>query len=337
MHIPEGFAEDAKRLTESELERKYGRHPRTIYRWKAKLGIRSERTKEPPPSVEPEIITLKPKVFKPRKYRGSLRPQVQVLCFSDTHAGAITPSYNPGVFRARIRELFDSVVQIKELQTKQHPIEKLVIFALGDMVQGEAVGEQMELDEFYCSVYDQCYKLWLPVMVEFITNLRAHYREIEWYGVKGNHGRGHRWLSSRSSNWDNNAQKALENSLGGFENVKFKIEPVEFYQIVEVLKWKWMILHGDARRVNASPDYLVNRRMAEWEIALGVDGFAMGHWHRTELRYPRQKPVILSGTFKSDDEYSLRYYGSPSAPSQATFGVHPDRPVSWFYRLDFLR
>ena len=346
--IPENFAERARTgATIPELETEFSVSSDTIKRWRRVTGTRLcdlgllSKTNLPkaPQSLPPppEVQVIRPQIYAPRKYRGTTRPQVQVLCLSDPHAGAITPSYNPGVFKTRMKDLYHGVTLIRSLHAKQHPIEKLVIFCLGDVVQGENVGYQMSLDEYAYSVYDQCYKLWLPAAVEFIENLLGQYSSIEWYGVKGNHGLGGNRIASRSTNWDMVAHQALMNTLGGNKRITFKLEPTEFYLIVPVLKWKWMLLHGDARSFQAAPDYMVNRRMAEWELSLGVDGFAMGHWHRTELRWPRKSPIVLSGTLKSHDEYSLRYYGSSAIPSQATFGCHMDRPITWFYRLDLGR
>lgn len=343
------FCADAERLSIKDLAAKYHRPPGTVWSWRE--WVRKDRREreqaesthsrednqhqspQPPPS--PEIITIRPEVYTPRAYSGDKQPQTQVLLLSDAHAGAQTPSYNPDIFKSRLRKLYDDMVLIRTLQTKQHPLEELVIFSLGDQIQGENVGIQMNLDEFGMTVYDQVYKLWVPAMTEFMVNLTGQYRTIKWYGCRGNHGcQRDRRLASKSNNWDNIAQNSLAAALSKYPQITFDIEPTEWYKLVTVRGWKFMLMHGDVIRTHSQPFSGITTRSGDWQVIFDPDVMCMGHFHSPSKVRPRDIPIFVNGTFKSDDAWAIGAIGKSGPPVQITFGVHDERAITWDYWLD---
>lgn len=322
----------------SILVAKYGVKWGTLRGWASDEGwhFGSKRDTSRPP-VPPEIIPApKIKLLQPNATRGKTKAQVQVLLLSDLHAGRVTADYNPEVFRQRVRELFGHLTRIQSLHAQQHPLEKLVIMSLGDQVQGENVGYQMELDEFVLPVFDQVYKLWVPAMTEFLVSLLQVYRTVEWYSVNGNHGKPGKRIASRSTNWDAVANHALMQTVVNYPQVTFKLEGTAFYQMVDVLGWRYMITHGDVIKMNYTlPWYGIDRKTGRWSLEFDkVDGFCLGHFHSPSWIRPYGKPIINNGTMVTGDEWAIGTIGMSGNPYQVTFGVHPERPVTWMYQLE---
>lgn len=322
----------------SILTAKYGVVWSTVKCWASDEGwsYGAKRDTSRPP-VEPEIIPApKIQLLRPNVTRGKTKPQVQVLLLSDLHVGRVTADYNPEVFKQRLRALFGHLTRIQSLHAQQHPLEKLVILSLGDHVQGENVGFQMELDEFVLPVFDQVYKVWVPAMTEFLISLLQVYRTVEWYSVNGNHGKPGKRIASRSTNWDAVANQALMSTVVNYPQVTFKLESTSFYQIVDVLGWRYLITHGDVIKMHYTlPYYGLDRKTGRWALEFGkVDGFCLGHFHSPSWIRPGGKPIITNGTMVTGDEWAIGTIGMSGSPYQVTFGVHPERPVTWMYQLE---
>ena len=83
------------------------------------------------------------------------------------------------------------------------------------------------------------------------------------------------------------------------------------------------------------PYYGIDRKTGDWaNILAPVDVFCVGHFHSPGLIRPRSEPIVMNGTFVSDDEWAIGTIGKSGKPCQVTFGSHPERPVSWLYLLD---
>ena len=325
-----------------ELAKDYGVVYETIGDWANAAGVfrpkdvrvlAAEKATNKIPDVLPAPkITL----MRPPKYKGKRKAQVQVLMLSDTHAGTSTPSYNPDVYKQRMKNLFNNLCLIRLLQSEQHPLEKLVIFDLGDDVQGENVGFQMDLDQFIMPVFNQVFDLWLPTMQDFLVSLLQVYRSIEYYGVRGNHGKLGKRVSTKVSNWDAVAQRSLKMALANYKEISFTLQHNTFYLKAEVLGWQYLLTHGDVIKMNYTlPYYGIDRKTSRWAHEVGpVDVFCVGHFHSPFRLRPWGKPLLGNGCFPTDDEYAISTIGISGDPVQVTFGVHPERSISWIYELD---
>lgn len=81
-------------------------------------------------------IVVKP-VPKPKKLRaGTGREEVAVALLSDLQTGKITPDYNTDVCRERVMRYAEKIVGITGIQRSDHPVNHLVVPALGDFLEG---------------------------------------------------------------------------------------------------------------------------------------------------------------------------------------------------------
>ena len=114
-----------------------------------------------------------------------------VLLISDTHVGKVTKSYNPNIFRARLRFLRDNLIKVKEIINKSYRLPILNIFFLGDIVDGEEIYPtqrwKQELD------VDSQIDLAVNEFTNFVKSLfgqrRGRFREIKIWCTAGNHGK----------------------------------------------------------------------------------------------------------------------------------------------------
>lgn len=341
--IPESFIEDAKKIFDNqELGRRYNISLRTVGDWRRKTNTRIKEVMQPnaPPPLEPQVIPA-PLIHirPPRKSGQQHQEQIHGLILSDIHAGRSTPSYSPETFRQRLNNLYDGLTLIQSLQTLQHPIRKLAIFDTGDDVQGENVGYQMDLDEFIMPVFQQVYDLYVPAMTEFLVSLLQVYDEIDYYGVIGNHGKPGKKVSSRSTNWDGVAQRSLSLTLANYKKIHFHLQHTEFYQIVQILNWRYFVHHGDVIKMNYTmPWYGLDRKSGRWALAQWpIHAFISGHVHSLSFIEPLGIPIVTGGTFVSDDSFAFGAVGVSGNPQQFTFGIHPERPISWMYKIELDR
>ena len=143
-----------------------------------------------------------------------------------------------------------------------------------------------------------------------------------------------RRLTSRNNNWDTIAQQSLAMAMSGYSQVTFDIEETEWYKLVEVRGWKFFLMHGDVVRTHSQPFSGLERRTADWDILFHPNVFCLGHFHQPGIIRPRITPIVMNGTFKSDDAWAIGAIGKSGPPVQISFGVHSERPISWMYFLD---
>jgi predicted phosphodiesterase len=169
-------------------------------------------------------------------------------------------------------------------------------------------------------------------MAEFIaTELVPLYKRIRIAAVVGNHGRTSRKpeFKSANKNWDWIAYKVMELRLAEFPQVSIQL-PAGYEQVVEVCGKNILMFHGDGVPTNMPgvPWGGIQRRTKELSdtyAALGirVDHFALGHYH--EANVVGQKRILMNGSIKGPDEYSMKRYGGGRPACQLLHTFHPTR------------
>ncbi len=150
---------------------------------------------------------LKIKPFKPVK--SSRDEEDLALIISDPHIDKVTESYNLEVARDRFDYLLDGTMTIINLH---RPIRKVHIFMLGDIVQGENAFQGSKVGETLKGVYEQIHDDAVPILSRFVTSLAQGVKEIDVYGVRGNHGRYAKEAPDKT-NWDSFFYKALAGAM----------------------------------------------------------------------------------------------------------------------------
>lgn len=308
--------------------------------------------KEPIPSSTPEprivyktipLEALNIKRFKPMPRRKG-DEEHQVVTLSDQQVGHSTKSYNSEVYRQRMKNFERHTMLIADLHRNMYPINELWLIFLGDNVHGEKVGKQVSLDELdtmvdkygthhIMGVSNQIHDVLVPATVACIANFLQLYKIIHIRGVVGNHGTGEKWNALRS-NWDAEYYHSLEMAFKNEKRVDVEFEYDGFYQIVEIQGWKFFVFHGDQiPAYHGIPWYGIERRVLNWNAIYDFDYVLMGHFHTFGEHDCNGIPILLNGTFCSDDPWALKKLGKQGSIVQRTFGVHKNVGITWRYPL----
>jgi len=284
--------------------------------------------------VKPHIDIKIPKLLKyePKK-AGRGDPETQVLVIGDGHAGEITPTFNPDVYKKRMDKLFESTMRITHLHRNMYPLNNLVIIDVGDNVQGENPHQGSNIGQTAMGAVEQIYSLALPTMIKMLCSFKQEFKTVTMYGVRGNHGRYSR-TAPKTSNWDLALYEALSNAdLPSGVRVKTS---KDFCQIVNIEGFRFFIAHFDQiRAYNGIPYFALSRKIQSWYASYGGFSYAIGgHFHKEDcLRINSRVKALINGSLVTDDPYALEIIGTSSIPSQWTFGVHRRHGLTWMYPL----
>jgi len=307
----------------------------------------------------PEIL-----IARPPKYKDT-EDETQVALVSDSQCGVKTITYNRDIFRQRLNQLAYKIMKIASLQRRAHPISKLVIMELGDMIHGELVGKQVNLDELECPAHEQILDIFAPAFCEFLANLYQHYSSVEVIGVEGNHGWPGGKESAFGTNWDTFAMELVKAKMQDHSRISIAVERHSFFKLVEVQKHYFLMVHGDQIPMNMTvPYYGVTTKGLRWRGSINPDDtFAkrilqafkeeritpdeairqmldlpfqyvcMGHFHTANFLQFNNVTTFMNGTFVTSDSYPLKKMGLGNDACQWTFGVHPEHGVTFLYPL----
>lgn len=282
-----------------------------------------------PPIVEvPSIPSLKIKPFKVLKSRDE---EDIGLVLADHHVGRETATYNPTIYKARMEFLLESAMTIINLH---RPIRNAYVFMLGDMVHGESVYKGANIEECKLGAYGQIYEYAIPTLASFFVSLSQGVSNVEWYGVRGNHGRYDRVAVPRT-NWDNFVYQGLNTYLQNQKNIIGHVS-TEFYQLVNIRGFRFFLIHGDqVRSSQGIPLFALRRKYQEYYAYTGGFHYAYnGHWHvggkdhiNSVADYTMCPPLVTG------DEWALEVIGRASSPVQLAFGIHGRYGRTWEYNL----
>lgn len=254
-----------------------------------------------------------------------------VLLISDTHVGETTSEYNIDIFRQRVNNLLQRFVKVKQILNKGLAIPTLNVIFLGDIVSGEGVyrGQPYNLE---ITAQEQV-KVSAAVFDWFIDSLAPRFKEINVYGVEGNHGR----VSNEAiSNWDNVfymwLQERLESKayinnmlLGGWK------------QIFDVMGWRYLAFHGDQVRMSGTiPLMAIQRRILRW-YAGALDRFDVatcGHFHTTMFLRWNDIAFFGNGAMITGSDYPVRTLGLKEDAKYWVIVADKDNPVRWVTLID---
>lgn len=248
-----------------------------------------------------------------------------VLLWSDLHAAERVfadqthglNEYGWDIMLERHDKLRKSVLSF--LSNRPYPVKKLRILGLGDMVSGDIHDELRETNEKI--LMETALQLGLD-MAEWIESFIPHFEEITLDGIVGNHGRTSKKPSAKNqhSNFDWMVYHIVKLRLAGNPSITVNV-PKSPVEIVEVMGRKLFLFHGDGVR-SAMPGVPwggIIRRSNElrktYEPAFGhIDHFVLGHWHEANVVF--NKTIIVNGSVKGPDEYSLKAFGGGADATQ---------------------
>lgn len=328
---PSATSQDEQRsLLEKELEalRQEAKELRSHLAVQTKEDIRELRITR---ALE-EAVEAKSVRFQPRKITRSEKKQAHTLCllWSDLHAAEVVSAdetnganeYNWKVMLKRHDELRRGVLSFAE---RFGPIEELVILGLGDMLSGSIHPELAETNEM--PMAEASIQMGLDG-AEFIESFTEEF-PVRFAGVTGNHGRFTQKPRSkgRYDNADWIAYQVMSQRLAKNPHVSVDV-PRPQRHIVEIYDKKILMLHGDGIRstmVGVPWGGIIRfcNQLSNQYTAMGhdIDHFCMGHFH--EANAVSNRKILVNGSVKGVDEYSLDRYGAGHNAAQLLVPFHP--------------
>ena len=232
-------------------------------------------------------INIQP-VEAPEPDRRRKHEEYAIVMLSDWQLGKKTDNYDSQICADRIDRLASKVVDITRVQRSDHPVKRCVIFALGDMLEGELIfpGQAWQIDS---SLYRQLFD-GAEILAGFVRKMAATFEQVDVYCVPGNHG----YLGGRSrkdyhpeSNADRILYRIAEKITLGDPRIYWEIPDIDYHLAVDLgVNMKWFLRHGQqVRGYNGIPWYGWVRRvwgdagMAKIWDRYDYDYHAAGHFH----------------------------------------------------------
>lgn len=294
--------------------------------------------------VRETVSPLRPRYSAPKldRSRGKT-PHRFVLQWSDLHACEVVDreqmnglnAFDWDVMLKRHERLATSLLSYKD--NRPYAVEGLHVFALGDMLTGDIHDELRVTNEKVLT--EGTFQLALD-MAAWLEELVPEFPEIRVSCVFGNHGRRSKKPSFKSAydNWDWLFYQTLALALRSYPSVTFEISKAA-HLAVEVYDRRFLLWHGDGVQSNMPgvPWGGIQRRTKELSdtyarLGRPIDHFAVGHYHEPNSVFGGR--ILMNGSVKGQDEYSLARFGGGHPAMQYLHTFHPRRGLTDSSRLD---
>jgi transposase-like protein len=266
-----------------------------------------------------------------------------MLDWSDLHASEVVNAeqmngineYDWDVMLRRHDQMLKSIISFK--RKRPYPVRKLFINGLGDMLSGNIHPELKETNDR--PLMEAALQLGLD-MAEWVARLAEEFEEIEIAGVVGNHPRTtiKQGMKNRYDNYDWMVYQVMKLRLAAIEHVSVSV-PRSANTTVQVFDETHLLMHGDGIRstMPGVPWGGVMRRVAEMtnqyaRIGTPIRRFHVGHFHNPNIVEGGR--ILMNGSVKGPDEYSLLQFGGGHNASQLLQVYHPRRGLTETCILD---
>jgi hypothetical protein len=346
------------RVYDLELRRSSDEQERTVTNLRAMLSASERKVKEAQKQstvtevVREAVLEVAQSFPKPPPsyVRHNVRkpsPQEAVLMLCCLHMGEVVSAaetngfgeYNMAIAQARFQQVIDSVIRIAHDHHAGVHIRKLWIVNLGDNISGDIHEELTTTNErpVITQTLSAAYLLALG-----IRDLCANFDEVEMVGLPGNHGRNRRKPMHKLKTEDSFDRMTYETAgllCANIPNFTLTI-PQAYWTRLVINDVPFVFLHGDnlkswmglpfygMYRMNANMTTL-HATKDEYFTYLGL-----GHFHQSGMLPRSGGEILLTGSLKGPDEYSLDVLQQGAEPTQLFFGVHHERGVSFRYPIN---
>jgi predicted phosphodiesterase len=288
-------------------------------------------------SAASSALTLKP-VAKPARDNRKRAEEVAVAVLSDWQLAKITPTYDSATCEQRVEKYAEKVVELTDIQRLDHPVRKLHVWVLGDIIEGELIfpGQHWLIDS---SLYMQVCVDGPRILGNFIRTMLANFDEVHVTAVIGNHGRlGGRAAKDMNgeSNGDRMLYRITQQLLAGEKRVTWNIPDGDrernWYAVAEVGNYSCMLFHGDQIRGGFAgfPYYGLAKKVWGWKagaIPEHFDDVYFGHWHTPVKSTLNNVIARCSGSTESYNSLRPESLAAMGRPSQPLMFVHPDKGI----------
>jgi hypothetical protein len=243
--------------------------------------------------------------------------------------------YGVDTFKTRGTQLVESILRLREIQSTRGPIPKLVLFFLGDGVDGVDMrrGHAHRVD--IQTATQQTIQL-AQFFVWFANVLQPYFSDgIDLNWEFGNHGRvGEFGVNLPADNWDYLAGVMVQQHFDPIGDIVKVNVHTQKYGVYKVGPLNIYAAHGDmVKGGGGSP--VVKRHVANLQNLHRqmFDAVLLGHFHTSEMFTAGATKVFMNGAWDGGDDFSVNQLVAASDPAQWAFGVHPKRGITWQYEM----
>lgn len=288
----------------------------------------------------PEVKRTK---WDPPRRKTSKGEEEVGLVLSDLHIGHShsydetggLSEYNLDIFVKRLHSLQKSVSDIYELHSCLYNLPTLHIFCLGDIVDGSNAAGAWSPVYIDTPVYDQL-MLGFEHLSQSIQYLLTVFKNIRFYGVRGNHGRiAPSGVEKDYANWDNVIYHMLKVKFADNPRIEFVV-PKTWWIMEKIKDHNFLLVHGDDVRGSGNAIKNLERFSSAMTGMLKEkpDYTICGHFHESTELTSNFGKMIINGSFVGADVYAIKNLHKYSRPEQKIFGINNSHGVTWRYDLD---
>jgi len=308
------------------------------------------KIKSSPTLVDTEIISNGKKTVHPIT-------QELVFLISDTHFGenvelpapdgnGYINKYDIDIAKKRIKSIIEKVEMYTDIHRAYSNIDTLHIAFLGDMVSGYGLHDDLDMTNGL-NIAEQILE-GSKILSAIILRLSKHFKEIKVYGVCGNHGRTQKkkLYKQPTSSYDYLLYKIVEREVSLIKQIKKLKTDIEFniaetsFLVTSIQNHTLLFTHGDNIKSWAGiPYYGMMRDYASKQETIistmdtPINYIVMGHFHQPITINRPLGGIIVNGSLKGVDEYSLANNWI-SSPSQTLFALNKDQGKTFLYELE---
>ena len=282
-------------------------------------------------------LPIKPPQWVASSGRTSRAAGVPTLVLSDLHWGEVVDpattggnAYNMTIARARLRRVVDQTIHI----LRDHIVSPagypgIVVPLGGDMVSGGIHEELATTDE---EPPGACVVDLAGELIAALEVLADEFGSVFVPCVVGNHGRQTMrptYKRRARLNWDWLLYCMIARHFQTDERVTLQVPEAPDARYTVAGSTRYLLTHGDLMGGGGGggafgpigPVLKGRAKVAASNMGDPWDCLILGHWHTyIVLRSPQ---VVVNGSTKGPDEYTLGLRLAPSPPCQALFLTHP--------------
>ncbi len=271
-----------------------------------------------------------------------------IFMVGDIHMGEVVDveatggisSYNVRIADARMDYTTNKAISIvRDKLGGGYRFPKAHIFLMGDMVSG-SIHEELEITnelteiEAVFHVVDKLEKL--------IEMFCQYFPEVQVDCIVGNHGRTKKkkFFKQRvKKDYDFMVYKMLQREMKPQTNLKINV-PLSYWTVVNVNGRNFFLTHGSqVRSWMGIPFYGLQREFLKWKslsesYGKHFDDMVVGHFHSPNVLNIQRSKLIMNGSPKGGDEFSLGAMTAASDPVQFIFGVHEKYGLTWNFSIN---
>lgn len=279
--------------------------------------------------------TKKPTLFTHNQNKTA---EEAIAVVSDWQLGKRTIDYGVEECEKRVELYMDKMLRITDIQRKDHDVNNLRAWVLGDMVEGEAIFPS-QAHHIEASLYTQIMRTSEIIAKTIVRRALENFDKIHFVGIAGNHGA----IGGKSRNEihpETNAdrlvyrtvQLILENEPRITWDIPAGSKEGDFYTIDQVGEKRYLLLHGHQIR-GAGSMAAIEKRITNWAMSIkeDFDYVLMGHFHNPTRYTINNVTLYINGTTESSNGWSVEVMGKQSRPCQYLMYAHPKHGITAEY------